>query len=95
MENKFDLEKFGFKLVHTHENGGLNYELKMNPPYFSVVTVVANTFTITMRKDDKGVEDDYEPTMYVANRYKVETQDQLDFLILNGRIGWWFKQVPA
>jgi len=32
----------------------------------------------------------HENTINVANRYKVETQEELDFLILNGRIGWIF-----
>lgn len=32
----------------------------------------------------------HDNRIYVANRYKVEKQEQFDFLLCNGRIGWLF-----
>lgn len=32
-----------------------------------------------------------EGTTVVANRYRCETQEDMDFLILNGRVGRWFR----
>ena len=35
-----------------------------------------------------------EHKTYVANRYIVENQEQFDFLINNGRLGWVFNATP-
>lgn len=91
-ENSFDVEKFGFTLARTSENGMLFYEKKMSSEYVLSVQIAADVFTVYYTRYDSNGEWDYE--IKVANRYKVYTQEQLDFLILNGRIGHWFKSSP-
>jgi hypothetical protein len=88
---KIDFEKYGFVLRNESEDKFMAfYEFKLDKHTLVELAITFNnTVTIDVdHYDDKG---EWSSKLTVANRYQVETQDQFDFLILNGRVGWVFK----
>jgi hypothetical protein len=85
LESAFiDVLKYGFTL--REEKGDLRTYEKRQADLIIVLIEAANMYTLYYWQADNKVN--------VANRYIVERQEQLDFLILNGRVGWIFKQQP-
>ncbi len=76
-----DVSKHGFVLSRTSENGVFFYE-KKTQNFVIELMVATNVYSLEYTLNNNTVK--------VANRYKVENQEQLDFLILNGRVGWLF-----
>jgi hypothetical protein len=76
-----DVYKYGFVLSRTSENGVVFYKKEIRE-FVVELMVAANVYSLEYNLNGNTVK--------VANRYKVKTQEQLDFLILNGRVGWLF-----
>lgn len=77
----FDVSKYGFELTEDKE-GLLTYERKAADMTIVLIDCF-DMFTLYYWQNDSRT--------YVANRYRVEKQEQLDFLIFNGRIGYVFE----
>ncbi len=76
--------KFGFNLYKTSESGCVFYRRQFEWFYLELM-VSADIHSLYM--NTKG-----EKEMIIANRYKIDNQEQLDFLILNGRVGEFFNE---
>lgn len=83
---ELDVLKYGFVLKEDKDNLK-TYELVVE--HFSDFTIVlyvlAGVYSIYFWHGDYKT--------YVANRYRCETQEELDFLITKGRIAWVFESV--
>jgi len=77
-----DVFKYGFALSED-KDGLFSYEKKVAGMTICLIEA-ANMYTLYYWQKDNKVN--------VANRYIVETQEQLDFLIFKGRVGWVFEQ---
>lgn len=77
-----DIDKYGLKLSRTSESG-IKFYLRTFKDFTIELMVADSTYSIEYTL--------HEETVKVANRYHVDTQEQLDFLIYNGRVGWVFK----
>ena len=84
MENKIDVSKYGFILNKKAGSGSLFYCRKFNDNFSVELMVSENVYTLSAWQRDNN--------LMLANRYKVSSQEQLDFLILNGRVGTWFNE---
>ena len=84
MENKIDVSKYGFILNKKAGSGSLVYCRKFNDNFSVELMVSENVYTLSAWQRDNN--------LMLANRYKVSSQEQLDFLILNGRVGTWFNE---
>jgi hypothetical protein len=73
-----DIEKYGFK--KTKFEG--EYILKFNNESY-YLTNLDNIYSLEC----------LEYKMYIFNRYEVDTQEQLDYLMLKGRAGWFFSRI--
>lgn len=80
-----DYSKHGFALSENRE-GVLFYTCQIKDFLINLM-VAANVHTLDYILHDNRT--------YVANRYKIENQEELDFLILKGRIGWIFSELPT
>lgn len=76
----FDLSKYGF-VLKSENDGHFLYSFH-NQGREVELSVRGNIFSISVLFDDTALK--------VASRYKIETQEQLDFLIFNGRVGALF-----
>lgn len=81
-QTKFNLEKFGFVITENQEHCN-TYEKRVADMIICLIDC-AGMVTLYFWQNDNKIQ--------VANRYIVETQEQLDFLILNGRVGWCFRE---
>lgn len=97
-EQVINIEKFGFIRVAEFEDGRKYpndgfWEFRVREDYLIRLMVSCDTFTLSyaLGYNDSTQDEDYNEVR-VANRYKCETQEQFDFLILNGRVGWNFKK---
>lgn len=84
MENNIDLSKYGFEFIKKSECGTLFFCRKFDKEFFVELMVAENVYTLSAWQRDRN--------LMVANRYKVSSQEQLDFIILNGRVGSWFNE---
>jgi hypothetical protein len=86
MENKIDVLKYGFKI---YENDGMAfvYRRYFNKSYVELVCV-KNFYSLHCVKPMPNEKEPF--TCILASRYKVESQEQLDFLIFNCRFRDWF-----
>ena len=75
-----NIDKYGFSLKIEKE-GHFVYTYERDGKEVEL-SVRDNFYTINLISNDTIIK--------VANRYRVETQEQLDFLILNGRVGVLF-----
>jgi hypothetical protein len=80
-EASFDLSKYGF-VFSRGGNGEVEFYRREFDDLSIELMVSADVYSLSLING--GVE------MVVANRYQVSTQEQLDFLIFNGRVGTWF-----
>lgn len=84
---KFDLNKYGFEIDNSR-TGNLKFFIKkIDDKTFVELTVLDDIYSLS----HYDMQFDKSPELVIACRYKVETQEQLDFLIYNGRIGYLFK----
>lgn len=84
MENNIDVLKHGFELKKKGYSGSLFYCRKFDDDFSVELMVSENVYTLSAWQRDSN--------LMLANRYKVSSQEQLDFLILNGRVGTWFNK---
>lgn len=84
MENNIDVSKYGFELNKKLDSGNLFYCRKFGDDFSVELMVSENVYTLSAWQRDNN--------LMLANRYKVSSQEQLDFLILNGRVGTWFNE---
>ena len=84
MENNIDVSKYGFELNKKLDSGNLFYYRKFGDDFSVELMVSENVYTLSAWQRDNN--------LMLANRYKVSSQEQLDFLILNGRVGTWFNE---
>lgn len=80
-ETSFDLSKYGFILSRRGETGVEFYRREFDG-FFVELMVSADVYSLYLF--------DGETEIKVANRYKVSSQEQLDFLVFNGRVGYAF-----
>lgn len=78
-ETSFDLSKYGF-VLSCGGNGDVEFYRRESDGFS--VELSADVYSLSLFNGEKE--------MVVANRYKVSTREQLDFLIFNGRVGAWF-----
>jgi len=83
MENKIDVSKYGFELFKRSESKTEFYRRQFDDFYVELM-VAENVYSVFIEKKDSNI--------VVANRYKVENQEELDFLIFRGRVGSWFNK---
>jgi hypothetical protein len=74
-----DVVKYGFKLFKKSESGIIFYRRTFGDLIVELM-VAADVYSLSALR--KGHRE-----MVVANRYRVSTQSELDFLIYNGRVG--------
>jgi len=84
MKNNINVSKYGFELSKKTDSGTLFYCRKFDDSFSVELMVSENSYTLSAWQQDNN--------LMVANRYKVSTQEQLDFIILNGRVGVWFNE---
>ena len=84
MENKIDVSKYGFELKKQLDNGNVFYCRKFDDDFSVELMVSENVYTLSAWQRDSN--------LMLANRYKVSSQEQLNFLLLNGRVGTWFNE---
>lgn len=84
MENNIYVSKYGFKLNKKLDSGILFYIRKFDDDFSVELMVSENVYTLSAWQRNSN--------LMLANRYKVSSQEQLDFLILNGRVGTWFNE---
>lgn len=82
MENNIDVSRYGFELNKKLDSGSLFYCRKFNDDFSVELMVAENVYTLSAWHRDNN--------LMVANRYKLSSQEQLDFIIFNGRVGSWF-----
>ena len=86
-----DLEKFGFKKVSEHKHSkpfgqdGV-YERELRENQIARLSVFASSYTLEI------IFKDNDTKLTLADRYEISTQEQFDFLILNGRIRPYFAE---
>lgn len=80
-EISFDLSKYGF-ILSRGGNGDVEFYCREFDGFSVELMVSADVYTLSLL--------DGKSEMVVANRYKAFTQEQLDFIIFNGRVGSWF-----
>lgn len=81
MENNIDVSKYGFEFYKLSEYG-IKFYRRQFEFFFVELMVSENSYTLSIwHNDDETI---------VANRYEVETQKELDFIIFRGRVGSWF-----
>lgn len=80
-ETSFDLSKYGF-ILNRGGNGDVEFYRREFDGFSVELMVSADVYSLYLI--------DGETEIKVANRYKVSTQEQLDFIIFNGRVGTWF-----
>jgi len=78
-----DINKYGFELYLKATHGSLFYRRVFNGFYIELV-IAANIYSLTRKADTEDRE------MIIANRYRIDTQEQFDFLINNSRVAEWF-----
>ena len=78
--DKLDIKQYGFVLKKEIEGHSV-YTCEKDGKEVEL-SVWDNVYTINIICNDTIIK--------VANRYRVDTQEQLDFLLLNGRIGVFF-----
>jgi hypothetical protein len=81
MENNIDVSKYGFEFYNVSEFG-IKFYRRQFETFFVELMVAENSYTLSIWHGD-------DETIF-ANRYEVETQKELDFIILRGRVGSWF-----
>lgn len=92
----FNIEKFKFVKTDDFKDGlskgqdGI-YQRDFGTKFRVQLMICGNMFTLSYINRPNG-EDSFKRD--VACRYIVETQEQLDFLILKGRVGWYFEKEP-
>ncbi len=79
-----DVLKYGFILTENDE-GVITYEKRVANIIICLIDC-SSMFTLYYWQNESKV--------HVANRYIVESQEQFDFLINNGRLGWAFNSLP-
>lgn len=77
-----DIGKFGFEVIG-NEGESKFYQFKLSKDYSVNLTVALSTYTLDIVYSD-GEES------CIADRYQIDTQEELDFLILNSRVGFLF-----
>lgn len=77
-----DFERYGLKLHHTGKEGCLFYRKEIPDGY---IEVMESLNVVSIYVSLYG-----EKEMTVALRYKCKSQDDLDFLLTKGRIGFYF-----
>lgn len=77
---------YGFTLERITDNGFRFYTKQDNERYVELM-VAGDTLSISLY----NTESEQPSEMVVACRYKVETEEQLDFLLCNGRVGYLFR----
>ena len=82
--NTIDVSKYGFELTKKLESGIIFYCRKFDDDFSVELMVSENVYTLSSWQRDNN--------LMLANRYRVSSQEQLDFLILNGRVGTWFNE---
>lgn len=83
---ELDIKKHGFELSNANPNVDYKEYTFVTDIWDIYLTVMGNRFTLSKenRKDYLSDRD------ILAHRYSIENQEQLDFLILNSRIGYLF-----
>lgn len=87
--NEFDLlyldvKRYGFRLVE--EDEGVKTYRKIIPSINSSIELEQYKNSFSLYQVDNETDNRFE----IAVRYRVENQEQLDFLIYNGRVGCFF-----
>lgn len=85
---KIDILKYGFALKGTSECGIQFYERRITPNIIVNLMVATNIYSLSYTTFEDNGDTYFEAQ--VANRYRIDTQSEFDFLILNGRVGWGF-----
>ena len=83
MENNIDVSKYGFELYEVSKSGIIFYRRKFNG-YYVELMVAEDIYSLFIEMGDSQI--------VVANRYKIERQDELDFLLFRGRVGRRFNE---
>jgi hypothetical protein len=84
-ETSFDVSKYGF-VFSRGDIGEVEFYRREFDGFSVELMVSADVYSLSLING--GVE------MVLVNRYKVSSQEQLDFLIFNGRVGSWFNRQP-
>lgn len=79
-----DIKKFGFVLEE--EADGILFFRKHFPELYFTIELEQHKNVFTLLRIDHRTEEKWE----IASRYKITTQAQLDFLMLNGRLSIFF-----
>lgn len=82
----FDIQKYGFEL-HSQNGELFDYSLMISDGTFYRLEVYSSLYSLYL---SHLLEDGYKDCIYIFNRYTVKNQNELDFLILNGRAGSTF-----
>lgn len=78
-------EKYGFTLINTTNNGIKEYRFAVCDGEFIELVRLDDIFSLDyFYKDTK---------MVVANRYRCNSDEDFEFLLFNGRVGYIFKPV--
>ena len=80
--NIIDVSRYGFELSIEKEF----YKIYVAKVENEIVELIVSCDTYTIKIGGKR-------NIMVANRYKVSTQEQLDFLLINGRVGVLFSSL--
>lgn len=76
-----NIAKFGFSPYSEGETGVKFYRRDVSGGYVELM-VAENVYSVFWGESDQE--------MVIANRYEVKSQEELDFLIMNGRVGYFF-----
>jgi hypothetical protein len=79
-----DVLKYGFKLEAIEDDFIEVYTIEINKFEYLELTILGDIYSLRVIDRDASSRN-----LDVFNRYTVETQEQLDYLILKGRVGWF------
>lgn len=79
-----DVSKYGF-ILQSEKDGFYRYAANVSGEVVEL-KVYADSYTVKITG---------KRNIMVANRYKIKTQNQLDFILMNGRAGVLFLSAPC